>query len=816
MASREQQTDVAMVAERAERATQTATDKSQQATQTVTDKAEQATQTERTTEKSTDVKDHDRLREELLRGLMQDSCRRAERLLQNERQSLHELHEVIDALSATMVHARQLGLVSRSDTQAVETQRMTLALQKIAEQKELDEGSQHIQQQRVASRTDDILPERAVRQDDMLNSVLEDEHKLNAFVEVCKSAWKENKDSALDTLTRYLTFSQCGENLNERLAELHRIWEEVCSKVPAEGSKSFKSILLHSKIYSMEGGDVDALVGAVPGSHHPAPYRVMNAAARLLSQAQTSNNQFPKNVDEAQDALNMWIKIIMTLSSAAVPLDSETVRASLHDLRHLSNTEQALASLCGDVSVPEWMQTEEFKTLQGPCLFCGLNVPESTFETYRSKKQKDLICFCDLRSATLCSAVAKSFLNSGSNAFRMLVVFEGVEKGLPVWLTSEYPQEFEIVIASCSKFTVASDPRFILGGVLLLHLRYIGCGLDEPFLDLVRGHEVLDDYVLRRMSWLKKEKADNEAAHLAARDALRGEWQGEQERLRSQDATIERLDKEVAELKEELKQKLSPRMIPAPPEDKEVGELEKVIHSQREEIKDLEKEVEYLRLSQRLQQEIAQEEFAAMRPNKGDQSPVNKNEQSPNSSSSSSRPQSTNRNRYSTAEMQKVMVRSRRYRQVLNALEEKNKMRMGESLRGERQGEVQLRTEEVLRRPQKRRPDENKQGMQSERQKVETELGGMSGPRGSAQGVLARTGSVALNRQSFAEQPDSERRSTSKTSSTSPLPDSTPTSPTSPSSLPSLMSPTPSGRFSMDTVSMPRLSRLANHFPTSP
>jgi hypothetical protein len=138
-------------------------------------------------------------------------------------------------------------------------------------------------------------------------------------------------------------------------------------------------------------------------------------------------------------------------------------------------------------------------------------VSDDELSRLKAMTEGERFVFSDLRSTSLCLSQALAFFEYGMKPRQVLIVMEGVQKGLPLWQHSDVQQEFEVLLPMCSKFVLARIPRAISiskwPDVLILHLRYEGLEFDDMFFDLVRNSEGMDDYRLANMTSMNDEKA---------------------------------------------------------------------------------------------------------------------------------------------------------------------------------------------------------------------------------------------------------------------------------------------------------------------
>eukprot|EP00930_Biecheleria_cincta_P089881 TRINITY_DN7921_c0_g1_i1.p1 TRINITY_DN7921_c0_g1~~TRINITY_DN7921_c0_g1_i1.p1 ORF type:complete len:1771 (+),score=396.10 TRINITY_DN7921_c0_g1_i1:415-5313(+) len=407
--------------------------------------------------------------------------------------------------------------------------------------------------------------DRTARHDDLLNSVIEEEDKLNKFVEHCEKAWASDKSStsALDDLLQVLTFNaDCDfdssgkarrpeEKKNRKLRQLHIAWETEKMSVPIADSATQGSILLHAKIYSMEEKDVDMFVDGAKGSHAIAPYKVMNAAARIISKSQENNpRHWPTNWKEAEVAFEQWGKSMLTLSAAAVNLQSQDIEESLEHCSKISKAtqQQALDSLRGTKdAMRSWLTSAGFSFVgEPPYLYCGLSVEGEKYKEFKEKRKDSLMAFCDLRSTSLCPDVALNFLNYPPPG-KIVIVFEGAQRGLPLWNVSKYPWEMEVLLPSCSKFSVESEPKEVKistsMNALLIHLRWQGMGHNEQFLELVRRYERADSYMLKKLTMIREELDGRSKEQVKSIEMMRQEME---EKIRQeQQQKMEEMEEQI-------------------------------------------------------------------------------------------------------------------------------------------------------------------------------------------------------------------------------------------------------------------------------
>jgi hypothetical protein len=349
--------------------------------------------------------------------------------------------------------------------------------------------------------------------------------------------WRLAPGTTLQNLLR--TLQMPGEREAHK-GLIYRVWEHlrggIGSQFEHQGFLLFVAVL-----YSQEAKNIDKVMGwpSGAGSHNlPVPYKLMNVAARLVGGEQEANNYDPRSPEAAVAPFASWVKVLACLSGASVLLRDASIQSSVAaGIRNLeqrvgkSKVDDALQSF--SVGLSAWPDLLLGGTSVGPpCLFCGLDFSwdqnSNVMQTWAVKRKGDSVFFCGLRSMSLDPKVAAGFLKEDPTGSKsMLLVLEGLERGLPLWHCSQFPAEMEIVVPCLTRCTLVCDPMpqtsFADKRFLYVRARFVEFGFDDAFISEVQADLLSDDRELHQLQLLANatKKAEGDLPAMQMREAER-------------------------------------------------------------------------------------------------------------------------------------------------------------------------------------------------------------------------------------------------------------------------------------------------------
>jgi hypothetical protein len=418
----------------------------------------------------------------------------------------------------------------REHKKVVDEQRMR---EKIEKEKTM-EGERKMRQEQIAVMEE--LEGRGMAEAIKQTSIITEDQFMSS-IEDFKSAWDRVHQTPFHSLLKSLRTPTMNSHRN--LGALHLMWERM---VEGKGDYTNGSALLLAKLYTMEAKDVDMLVGfpkQAQGSHNaPAPYKTMNAAARLLSGEQDTNPEPPKTAAEAQEPFERWVKLMGCLSCTTLDLhDASGIDQAVESLKLLARDPTSggrrvasgnhISNDCMNASIgslrfglaawrelwPELQTLASDGEMTAPCFFSGLGLEPVSAEIMsklKAFKKGDPFYSCSLRSMSLHLPVAMGFMDSLDNRgdHNVLFAIEGVREIIPMWSISAYQGEIEAVLPCFTRLELVCDPveccsfqghqfkqRF-----LFIRLRYQSSGFDQEFTSKIRDEVRKDDEELARMS----------------------------------------------------------------------------------------------------------------------------------------------------------------------------------------------------------------------------------------------------------------------------------------------------------------------------
>ena len=186
----------------------------------------------------------------------------------------------------------------------------------------------------------------------------------------------------------------------------------------------------------------------------------MNVSARLVAGEQRRNHEWPEDAAAAQEPFELWVKALAYLTAA-----SQNLR-ELASSKNRSDMFTALESLVQRGADPERIQEgirgltqglaaypqlaalpNQPPPIGGPLLFCGISLSWDkeghTWGMWQRLRAGQPMFFCGLRSMSASATVALNFLDPNSRQ-NVLVGLEDVQRALPLWHCSAYPDELEV------------------------------------------------------------------------------------------------------------------------------------------------------------------------------------------------------------------------------------------------------------------------------------------------------------------------------------------------------------------------------------
>jgi len=309
-------------------------------------------------------------------------------------------------------------------------------------------------------------------------------------------------------------------------------WRDRWRRMPCNVAQSSLTRLC-AMLYTADDKSMSAFVdtwkvGAKPGS---APNVAMNWATRVRAGEQSGDK------DAAQGPFAAWVKVMALMTAAAIDLsaceDRSHLVESLNCLGlHCSNritaaqTQMAVTSLTEGLRAwPQILHLEgggapedhPADVGEGACVFYGMNfnwdVACEVMPRLQAMKKGAKVFFSGIRNASLRPDVPTKYLKDKDSLGRcqnLYVAVEGVRRALPLWGSSQFPDDHELAIPCLTQCHLVCDPvvipentfEFVEYGFLFMRLRYedpsneIDIGLDS-FLDEVRKEVPKDNATLK-------------------------------------------------------------------------------------------------------------------------------------------------------------------------------------------------------------------------------------------------------------------------------------------------------------------------------
>eukprot|EP01062_Namystynia_karyoxenos_P025789 TRINITY_DN2021_c1_g1_i1.p1 TRINITY_DN2021_c1_g1~~TRINITY_DN2021_c1_g1_i1.p1 ORF type:complete len:1694 (+),score=547.94 TRINITY_DN2021_c1_g1_i1:89-5083(+) len=214
------------------------------------------------------------------------------------------------------------------------------------------------------------------------------------------------------------------------------------------------------------------------GGAPKALFRVWNWALRTVY-----DGPFPKDDEmyelqvSAEKMLQRWIKTLTAMMAAVSPLQNEALVGSLQKrVQILAEVAAEAHSAKGGGAAPAAgkgrhgdrvpvLESKQLRTLRDAVDACssgrgevyrGLSwLTEEQYEQQRKLKLRDGLPVAQLTSTTVIEVVAMQFLGG---QYQSLHVIEQPPTGMPLWDTSKYPQEAEVLLPACVMLEVKSEP----------------------------------------------------------------------------------------------------------------------------------------------------------------------------------------------------------------------------------------------------------------------------------------------------------------------------------------------------------------------